>query len=119
MRIRTVYFKVSDMNAAVKFYSELLGQDAYKTSAVWSEFLIGEVRLGLLTKKNGEHNIGNNCVPVFEFDDDEFQRHIDKIKLMGALVVSDGLEDPGVQSITFADPFGNEFEVSKEHHRRG
>lgn len=122
MRIRTVYFKVSDMNAALKFYSELLGQDAYRTSAVWSEFMLGELRFGLLTTKNGEHpvgnSVGNNCVPVFEFDDDEFQRHIDKIKLMGVKVVSDGLDDPGVESITFADPFGNEFEVSKEHHRR-
>jgi len=118
MRIRTVYFKVSDMNAAVKFYSALFGQDAYRTSAVWSEFLLGEVRFGLLTTKNGEHPIGNSCVPVFEFGDDEFQRHIDKIKLLGVTVVSDGLDDPGVESITFTDPFGNEFEVSKEHHRR-
>src|SRR5712692_2380725 len=76
MKIRTVYFKVSDMNAAVKFYTDFFGQDAHKTSGVWSEFLLGEVRLGLLTKKNGERTIGSNCVPVFEFNDDEIQRHI-------------------------------------------
>ena len=117
MKIRTVYFKVSNMNVAVKFYADLLGQDAHKTSGVWSEFLLGDVRLGLLTTKDAERPVGSNCVPVFEFDEDEIQRHIDRVKLMGAKVVSDGLDDPGVGSITFADPFGNEFEISKVHAR--
>lgn len=117
MKIRTVYFKVSDMNAGVEFYTDLFGQDAHKTSGVWSEFLLGGVRFGLLTKKNGEQAIGGNCVPVFEFGDEEIQRHIDRVKLMGARVISDGLDDPGVESITFADPFGNEFEIAKEHYR--
>ena len=45
----------------------------------------------------------------------EIMRRIDAITLLGARIIADGLDDPGVQSMTLADPFGNEFEVSRVH----
>jgi predicted enzyme related to lactoylglutathione lyase len=115
MKLRTVYFKVPDMQEAVKFYSTFLEMEAHKSSAVWSEFQIGEVRLGLLSSTDGNPAKQSNCVPIFEFEKYEIMRRVDAVTLLGARIIADGLDDPGVQSITLADPFGNEFEVSRVH----
>jgi predicted enzyme related to lactoylglutathione lyase len=114
MKIRTVYFKVNDMQRAVDFYSKFLDLQPQKVSAVWSEFLIGEVRLGLLANIKDDHFVGSNCVPVFEFASNT-HLYVEKAISLGARMVADALNDSGIQSARIADPFGNEFEVSKLH----
>mgnify|MGYP001586194743 FL=1 len=116
MKIRTVYFKVTDMKKAVDFWQKLLEVKPHKTSPKWHEFLVGNLRLGLLLNDFGDKYSGSNCVPVFEFPDDELPKYIERAKSLGAKVIVDGLNDPNLLSIVFADPFGNEFELSKFHY---
>lgn len=111
MKIRSAYFKVTDMAAAVHFWSEFLRQSPGKQSSHWSEFLVGEVRLGLLLNDFGEEIRGCNCVPVFEFAADEIASAVERAKQLGASVVLDGLADPKVNGIVIATPGGQEFEL--------
>lgn len=115
MKIRTVYLKVSDMKKAAKFWQSLLEVKPHKKSKNWHEFMIGNLRLGLLLNDFGDKFSGSNCVLVFEFSDKELPKYIEKAKKLGAKVVMDGLNDSNMKSILFADPFGNEFEFSKFH----
>jgi predicted enzyme related to lactoylglutathione lyase len=115
MKIRTVYFKVSDMQKAVAFWKGFLRIEPHKTSDSWHEFMIGELRLGILLAESSDRYSGSNCVPVFEFADDEVGIFIDKAKRLGATVIIDGMNDPNLLSVVFEDPSGNEFEVSKFH----
>lgn len=113
MKIRTVYFKVSDMPKAVTFWQGLLQIKPHKAFDSWHEFMCGTLRLGFLL--SDEKMSGSNCVPVFEFPDAEVQAYIDRAKTLGATTIVDGLNDPNLKSYVMADPCGNEFELSKFH----
>jgi catechol 2,3-dioxygenase-like lactoylglutathione lyase family enzyme len=115
MKIRTVYFKVSDMQKAVAFWKSFLEIEPHKTSERWHEFMVGTLRLGLLLADPADVYSGSNCVPVFEFLDNEMVKYVERAKSLGAAMIIDGLDDPNLLSVVFADPFGNEFEVSKFH----
>jgi len=78
-------------------------------------FMTENIRLGLLLNDFNDKYTGSNCVPVFELPDDEVMQYVDRAKQLGATVIEDGLNDPELLSVVFADPFGNEFEVSKFH----
>ena len=115
MKIRTIYLKVTDMNRAAKFWGGLLKIEPHKSSPKWHEFMVGSLRLGLLLNDFGDPCQGSNCVPVWEFGDKELSEYIDRAKALGAKVLVDGLDDPNLKSVVFADPFGNEFEFSRFH----
>ncbi len=115
IKIRTVYFKVSDMQAAINFWSSLLELNPRKSGPKYSEFAASNINLGLVLNDFGDKFQGANCVPVFEFADDELDSYIRKAKNLGGQVIVDGLNDPNLLSIVFADPCGNEFELSKFH----
>lgn len=115
MKIRTIYFKVTDMKKAATFWEDLLGIKPHKTFEGWYEFMIGDLRLGLLLNKADTTVSGSNCVPVFEFKDEEVMEYIEKAKKLGAKIIYAGLKDPNVLAEIFEDPFGNQFELSKFH----
>ena len=116
MKIRTVYLKVNDMEKSVYFWKNFLGVAPHKTSPNWHEFMIGNLRFGLLLNDFGDKLSGSNCVPVFEFADKDLEKYIEKAKSLGAKIMFDGIDDPKMLSITFSDPSGNEFELSKFHY---
>ena len=115
MKIRTVYFKVHDMQQAVAFWQEFLEIKPHKQFDEWHEFMVGNLRLGLLKDLEGDAHSGCNCVPVFEFPDDEVLMYCTRAIQLGALLIVDGLNDPNLRSMVLRDPCGNEFEVSKFH----
>ena len=115
MKIRTIYFKVLNMERAVEFWQGLLGIKPHKSSPTWHEFLVGSLRLGLLLNDFDDQCKGSNCVPVWEFSDEELPAYIERAKSLGAKVLVDGLTDANLKSFVFADPFGNEFELSRFH----
>lgn len=115
MKVRTVYFKVTDMKKAVDFWKKFLNIKPHKTSPKWHEFMVGNLRLGLLLNDFDDKHSGSNCVPVFEFSDEELPKYIKRAESLGAKLVFDGLDNPNILSIVFVDPFGNEFELSKFH----
>ena len=49
MRVRTVYFKVQNLDAAGRFWCDFLGMDPTKAFPEWQEFTVGGVNLGLLS----------------------------------------------------------------------
>ena len=115
MKIRTVYFKVTDMPKAVEFWQSFLGIEPHKKFDEWHEFMTDNIRLGLLLNTFGDKYSGSNCVPVFELGDEEVLEYVERAKKLGARVIQEGLDDQDLKSVVFADPFGNEFEVSKFH----
>jgi catechol 2,3-dioxygenase-like lactoylglutathione lyase family enzyme len=115
MRVRSVYFKVTDMEQSVAFWESLLARLPGRRSAHWTEFAIGEVRLGLLLNDFGETLTGSACVPVFEFEAAALAAFAAKARALGASVVVDGLDDPAMNSIVLAAPDGHEFELYKGH----
>ncbi len=103
------------MQKAVDFWTKFLGVEPHKKFDGWHEFMVGTLRLGLLLSDASDIHSGCNCVPVFEFSDDEVVKYIERAKSLGGIVIVDGLNDPQLLSVVFSDPFGNEFEVSKFH----
>ena len=64
MRVRSNYFKVTDMQAEVVFWSSLLQAEPLKSSAHWSEFMVGSTRIGFLLNDFGDKLVGCSSVPV-------------------------------------------------------
>lgn len=115
MKIRTVYFKILNMQDACTFWESFLGFRPHKKGDKYSEFRLSNINLGLVLNDFGDVYSGSNCTPVFEFDDTEISTYIERAKSLKAKIILDGLDDPNIKGIVFADPFGNEFEVTKFH----
>ena len=115
MKIRTCYFKVSNMQEASAFWKSLLEIDPIKSTPKYSEFRMDNINLGLVLNDFGDKFEGANCVPVFELADAELQSYVDRVNRFGGTIILDGLEDPNLLSVIVTDPWGNEFELSKFH----
>lgn len=115
MKIRTVYFKIDDMQSAVSFWQQFLRIDPVKRFEKYSEFKVSNINLGFVLNDFGDQFSGANCSVVFEFGDDEVIEFIERAKALGATVVVDGLNDENIKGVVFRDPFGNEFEVTRFH----
>ncbi len=115
MKIRTIYLKSNNLEAAKSFWSELIGLEPNKNTESWVEFKLDNINLGIWPNDGNDSWSGSNTVPVFEFQDHEIQKYIDKAKDLGATVIIDGLNNTNLLSIVFSDPWGNEFEISKFH----
>lgn len=113
MRLRTVYFKVVDMADALAFWSALFQREPSKHSTRWSEFVLGDVRIGFLLNDFGEVTSGQGCVPVFELANGELGPMLDRARQLGATVVFDGLADPAMNGIVLSSPGGQEFELHR------
>ena len=111
LRVRSNYFKVTDMQAEVVFWRSLLQAEPLKSSAHWSEFMVGSTRIGFLLKDFGDKLEGCSSVPVLEVDDGTMEATVVRAKAAGATVVLDGLSDPKMNSIVLASPGGHEFEL--------
>ena len=111
MRIRSMYFKVKDMQAEIDFWRALLEQDPAKSSPHWSEFIVAGQRLGFLLNDFGEELVGCSSVPVLEVDEGTMEATISRAKSAGAVVILDGLSNPKMNSIVLASPEGHEFEL--------
>jgi len=114
-RVRTVYLKVSDMDAAREFYGKFLGVPPKKDGNVWCEFPLGNMNLGFSLEPKKAGSGGSSFVPIFEFADNEIYSYVHRAKTLGASIVTDSLSEGQGQSILMKDPFGNEFEISREH----
>jgi predicted lactoylglutathione lyase len=115
MKLRTVYLKVSDMEKSASFWQQVLEIAPQRQSARWTEFMLGEVRLGLLLNDFHDDFNGSGSVPVFEFDDEALRAFLKRAKANGATVVLDGLADEAMKSIVLCSPDGHEFELCTCH----
>ena len=60
--VKDVYYNVSNMDKAVKFYRDVLGMNLIATSPYWTALEIGGVQIGL-------HWSGGEPVPAIRFDE--------------------------------------------------
>lgn len=115
MKIRTIYFKSNDLKASKAFWQELLDMEPHKNFDGWVEFKLDNINLGIWPNDGSSKWSSSGTVPVFEFKDSELPAYIEKAQTLGAKVILNGLDDPNLLSVVFADPWGNEFEFSKFH----
>lgn len=116
MKIRTVYFKVADMDKAVAFWQAFLELVPPKRSKYWSEFKCDNINLGLLWEEGYQvQREQSNFIPVFEFRDDELDSMTDRALKLGGTVLVDIKNHPDKKSYVLLDPWGNEFEVTRFH----
>lgn len=84
-RISSLYVCVKDMNRAVAFYENLLGQHVMERDDVYSVFDVGGFRFGLFAfeKMNEKHSWGSNCLPSITFPDkDVLENKLAKYKIV-------------------------------------
>jgi len=112
MRLRTVYFKVSDVAATAGFWGRLLEREVDASYEDWMEYKVGDVRIAFIKETPAT---GSNCVPVFEMPREMIANSVQHALEIGARIVLNGLDDPEVRSIVLEDPFGNEFEFTMFH----
>lgn len=116
MKIRTVYFKVSNMEKAIMFWSGFLSNEPHKRSQYWSEFKCSNINLGLLWTEDFTPGSDQcNFVPVFEFLDAQLEDQKDKALSLGAKVLVDIKNHPDKKSYVLIDPNGHEFEITRYH----
>jgi catechol 2,3-dioxygenase-like lactoylglutathione lyase family enzyme len=115
MKLRTIYLKVSDMEKSASFWQRVLECSPHRKSTKWTEFMLGDVRLGLLLNAFGDEFNGSGSVPVFEFDEPALHTFLHRAKENGATVVVDGLKNDEMKSIVMCSPDGHEFELCTCH----
>jgi hypothetical protein len=118
MRVRTVYFKVRELEPVRNWWQAFLRCDPRKDVAEWCEFRVGDTNLGLLALPTYAAEPGQpSCIPVLEFPDVEIVAVIARAKELGATARLEGEAHPDYPNIAavLVDPFGNEFEVTNYH----
>jgi predicted enzyme related to lactoylglutathione lyase len=104
-RIDTVLCQVTDMDRAVAFYRDVLKLHAGVVSPYWSDFQLGDAKIGLHPPfSDGATRPGTGWILGFEVEDlAEFKRVLAEA---GASI--GGIHDvPGGAVLEFFDPDGN------------
>ncbi|HEX2995525.1 MAG TPA: VOC family protein [Anaerolineales bacterium] len=110
--VATISLWAADHQAAVKWYSELLGTKAYFERPGYAEFRIGDYQteIGIIDSKYALHLTfpGSPAGAVLYWHVDDIQETLKRLLLMGAKQ----LEAPqdrghGFVTATVVDPFGN------------
>ncbi len=109
MEVTTSWYQVSDLNAAKKFYGELLGLKKTFEVEGWCEFshADGKASIGLnAMRESGE----GGATVVLRVDD--LARVQKELRAKGVKFEGEVQEVPGVVRIaTFRDPFGNRLQL--------
>lgn len=108
--IKSLYLCVVDMNRAIAFYEDLLGQTVTVRDDIYSVFDINGFRLGLFAYKNMNepHTFGTNCLPSLEVTSiDVLKNILSKLKIVFPLT------QIGANWVAeFEDSEGNHIEIT-------
>ena len=110
MNLKSLYICVQDMNRAIEFYEELLGQTVTEKDDIYSVFDINGVRLGLFAdeKKGESHEYGSNCLPSLSVD----SKAILEKKIMGKEICFPLTLIRGNWVVEIVDSEGNHIEMT-------
>lgn len=107
--VSTLLCQVSDMDRAVAFYRDVLGLKPGYTSPHWSDFKIGDIKIGLhppfdgssapYSVRNKGWKIGLEVSDLAEFRE--------KLKVAGVWTAAEYHDIPGGVILDFEDPDGN------------
>jgi len=112
MKLRAITLRVRDIETAVSFWQRLLNAAPRRRSSTHIDLRANGFELVLLADADATPGA---ALPVFEYSDIEFSHYLDKARQLGATEVEDLLNDPARRSVVFADPEGNQFEISRLH----
>lgn len=112
-KLHTIWCQTSDMDRSVAFYRDALGLRLEVHSPFWSQFAIGENKLGLHPTLEGQappHGIyGKGWFLGLQVDDLGSLKRI--VRQAGATIYGDFHDVPGGVVLDFADPDGNVIEA--------
>jgi predicted enzyme related to lactoylglutathione lyase len=102
--LRTVIYKVKELELAKKWYTSFVGHPPYFDQPFYVGYNVGGYELGL--DPNQDHLTTGNNVTYWGVDD--LRAEVARVHALGARVVSD-VQDvgDGILVATVADPFGN------------
>jgi predicted enzyme related to lactoylglutathione lyase len=104
-KLRTVIYKVDDLNAAKEWYIKVTGIQPYFDQPFYVGFDINGCELGLDPDMNNI-TAGNQAIAYWAVD--ELQDAVDKLSLNGAVIVQPKTNVGGeIQVAVIKDPFGN------------
>ena len=102
--LRTVVYKVTDLNAARAWYTKAFGIEPYFDEAFYVGFNIGGYELGLLPEENPTKEKSESGIAYWGVED--AQESFDKLIKLGAIVHEEP-HDVGVIVASVKDPWGN------------
>ncbi len=111
-RIERVWFWVSDMDRALKFYTEILGLPlVHRHGDEWAELGTEPVRLALHGGGDAHEPGGTVCLEVEDLDEARFA-----LELRGVVFDRAAGEVEGVaRFVSFADPDGNRLQLIERY----
>jgi predicted enzyme related to lactoylglutathione lyase len=113
--LRTVIYKVTDIEKARDWYSLLLGFKPYFDEAFYVGFNVAGYELGLQPVENLSDNISTRTITYWGVE--KIEEAFARIQSHGAIVV-ESIQDvgDGIKVATLADPFGNVVGIIENPH---
>ncbi|MCW5942221.1 MAG: VOC family protein [Fimbriimonadaceae bacterium] len=114
----TTWCPVTEMDRAVAFYRDVLGLTPAVQSPFWSDFQLGDHRIGL----HPAHDLSRPTGPMggwrLGLATDDLRALRRKLEAAGATILDDYHETPSGVVLTFADPDGNPIQAIQRGSRR-
>lgn len=107
LRQHTLICQVADMDRAVTFYRDVLGLDPGYTSPHWSEFKMGETRIGLHPSFDGSPVEPDGRGWVLGVATPDIRELRTKLVATGVKVAEGYHDTPSGAVMDFRDPDGN------------
>jgi predicted enzyme related to lactoylglutathione lyase len=113
MKLKNLYVLVDNTDRAISFYTNVLGFELYRRQDRYTILKLEDIWFGLLNQKfvNATHR-GNNCIPVFEVENLQFE--YERLKEAGVVFVTDIVELEDVIFFQLYDTEGNMLEMYEE-----
>lgn len=112
MNLRGVYVKVVDMEKCLTFYEGLFGKKATALQPDYYEFSLDNGKFGVSLNNYGDKYQPSSAVPTFYMSEEQAVNTAEKAKELGGKMVFNGMADPKMKCIIYADPCGNEIEFN-------
>lgn len=111
-KLRSLYICVKNMERAIEFYEDLLGQKVTEKNDIYSVFDINGFRYGLFAneKMNEAKKWGNNCLPSLEVSDIDLV--LKKLEQLNCKIVFPLTIIGENQVLEFTDSEGNDIEIT-------
>ncbi|MDP5275634.1 VOC family protein [Chengkuizengella axinellae] len=110
-----IFIHVSDMQRAIKFYSDLLGLPLQKTAHEGNIYqIITTGSTGVLLDSHRKDEPNQNNKPILFFDTDHIHNSYDHIKSLNVEIVSEIEVHENISFFTLKDPDGNVLMVNED-----
>ncbi|WP_434303070.1 VOC family protein [Clostridium botulinum] len=112
-KLRSLYICVKNMERAIEFYEDLLGQKVTEKNDIYSVFDINGFRYGLFAseKMNEVKKWGNNCLPSLEVSNIDLV--LKKLEKLNCKIVFPLTIIGENQVLEFKDSEGNDIEITR------